>query len=128
MNERIRLLREALGMSRAAFGESLGVSGDVINNIERGRLNKPEQKLSLIKLMCKEFNVNEEWMQTGEGEMFLQQTQDEKLAAFFGEVNLTDEGDFRKRFLSALSELDPDGWKVIENLMKKCMHEENDLD
>ena len=49
MNERIRLLREDKALSRAAFGEKLGVSGDVINNLERGRV---EPKDHIIKLIC----------------------------------------------------------------------------
>ena len=69
--ERIRILRKNhLHLSQTAFGEKLGVNRDVINNIENDRLKKPEQKLSLIKLMCKEFNVNEDWLLHGTGEMF----------------------------------------------------------
>lgn len=62
MNKRIRELREILGMSRAAFGEMLGVSGDVINNMERGRI---EIKDDRVKLICKIFEVNEEWLRNG---------------------------------------------------------------
>lgn len=66
MNERIRCLREKLGLSRAAFGQKIGVSGDVINNLERGRV---EIKEPIIKLICSEFSVNEDWLRTGIGEM-----------------------------------------------------------
>ena len=48
MNERIRLLREKKGLSRAAFGERIGVSGDVINNLERGRVEVKEHIIKLI--------------------------------------------------------------------------------
>ena len=66
MHDRIRDLRKNyLHMSQAAFGSKLGVNRDVINNIENNRLAKPEQKLSLIKLMCREFSVNEEWLLNG---------------------------------------------------------------
>lgn len=67
MNERIRLLREHYNLSRAAFGERLGVSGDVINNLERGRV---EAKDHIIKLLISEFSCSESWLRTGEGEMF----------------------------------------------------------
>ena len=64
--ERIRFLRKNhLKLSQAEFGKILGVSRDVIKNIELNVLVKPEQKLSLIKLMCKEFNVNEDWILHG---------------------------------------------------------------
>jgi DNA-binding XRE family transcriptional regulator len=71
--ERIRELRKThLRLSQSAFGEKLGVNRDVINNIENNRLAKPEQKLSLIKLMCKEFSVNEEWLLNGTEPMFIE--------------------------------------------------------
>ena len=66
MYERIRILRkDYLKLSMEAFGKRLSVSRDVINNIEHNRLARPEQKLSLIKLMCKEFSVNEQWILDG---------------------------------------------------------------
>lgn len=70
IGERIEILRKDLSMSRRVFGERLGVSESVIANIEYDRLKRPDQKESLYKLICKEFNVNEEWLRTGEGEMF----------------------------------------------------------
>lgn len=64
--ERIRYLRKNhLHLSQTAFGEKLGVSRSVINNIESNALARPEQKLSLIKLICKEFSVNEDWILNG---------------------------------------------------------------
>ena len=61
IGERIEILRKDLSMSRRVFGEKLGVSESVIVNIEYDRLKRPDQKESLYKLICKEFNVNEEW-------------------------------------------------------------------
>ena len=71
IGERIEILRKDLSMSRRVFGEKLGVSESVIVNIEYDRLKRPDQKESLYKLICKEFNVNEEWLRTGNGEMFI---------------------------------------------------------
>ena len=71
LHERIKELRKNyLHMSQTDFGERLGVSRSVINNIERNVLARPDQKLSLMKLICSEFNVNEEWLRNGTGEMF----------------------------------------------------------
>lgn len=75
IHDRIRTLRKThLKMSQTDFGKRLGVSRDVINNIENNRLAKPEQKLSLLKLICSEFNVNEEWLREGTGEMFVERS------------------------------------------------------
>lgn len=69
MNERIRLLREDKSLSRAAFGKKLGVSGDVINNLERGRV---ELKDHMLKLICAEFSVSEDWLRNGTEPMYIQ--------------------------------------------------------
>ena len=68
MFERIRKLRkEYLHLSQEEFGKRLGVSRSVIANIELNMLARPDQKEPLIKLICKEFNVNEDWLRTGAG-------------------------------------------------------------
>lgn len=73
LHERIRELRKNyLHMSQTAFGAKLGVSRSVINNIELNALARPDQKLSLIKLMCREFSVSEEWLLNGTEPMFIQ--------------------------------------------------------
>lgn len=73
MHERIRDLRKNhLHLTQTAFGKKLGVSRSVINNIELNTLARPDQKLSLIKLMCKEFNVREEWLLDGIAPIFVQ--------------------------------------------------------
>lgn len=64
MNQRLRSLRESLHLSRAAFGARLGLSGDSINNLERGRV---ELKDSTIKLICSEYRISEQWLRTGKG-------------------------------------------------------------
>lgn len=75
--ERIRELRKNhLKMSQAAFAARLGTSRDVIKNIELNALKKPDQKLSLMKLICNEFNVSEDWLLDGVGEMFVETPQD----------------------------------------------------
>ena len=71
--ERIRILRKKhLKMSMESFGGKLGVSRDTINNIELNRLARPDQKMSLYKLICSTFNVNEEWLLNGVEPMFVQ--------------------------------------------------------
>lgn len=73
IHERIRELRKNhLKLSQEAFGELLGVSRSVIKNIELNTLARPDQKLSLLRLMCKEFNVNENWILHGTEPMFVQ--------------------------------------------------------
>ena len=71
--ERIRELRKKkLHLSQTEFGKRLGVSRDVIKNIELNALARPDQKLSLMKLICKEFSVNEEWLLNGVEPIFIE--------------------------------------------------------
>ena len=71
--ERIRELRKKhLKMSMEAFGKRLGVSLDVISNIENNRLARPDQKMTLYKLICSEFSVNEDWLLNGSEPMLIE--------------------------------------------------------
>lgn len=73
LSERVRKLRkDCLHLSQTEFGKRLGVSRSVINNIELDTLARPDQKLSLIKLMCKEFSVSEKWLLDGTEPMFIE--------------------------------------------------------
>lgn len=79
MNERVRELRKALNMTLEVFGAKIGIKKSSLSQIENGVNNLTEQNILLI---CKEFNINEEWLRTGEGEMFKQFTEQEKLMKY----------------------------------------------
>lgn len=67
MNERIKEIRKALSLTLEEFGKELGVTRSAIGHIENGIRNITEQ---MILSICREFNVNENWLRYGEGEMF----------------------------------------------------------
>ena len=118
IGERIEILRKDLSMSRRVFGERLGVSESVIVNIEYDRLKRPDQKESLYKLICKEFNVNEEWLRTGNGEMFIQLTRDQLITDFAADL-IMENDTFKKRLVEALAKLDESEWAVLEKIAKE---------
>lgn len=120
IGERIEILRKDLSMSRRVFGERLGVSESVIVNIEYDRLKRPDQKESLYKLICKEFNVNEEWLRTGNGEMFVPLTRNQLITDFTSNLIKEDET-FKKRLVEALAKLDESDWKVLEKLAESLI-------
>ena len=68
MNERIKQLRKELGLTLDKFGEKIGVGKSAISKIERGENGVSEQ---MLKSICREFNVREEWLRTGELPMFI---------------------------------------------------------
>lgn len=65
--ERIRNIRVTLNMTLEQFGSRVGVTKVAISNIEKGNRNVTEQ---MRKSICREFNVNYDWLVYGEGEMF----------------------------------------------------------
>lgn len=123
--ERIWELRKKhLKMSQTAFGEKLGVNRDVINNIENNRLSRPEQKLSLYKLICTEFNVNEEWLLNGTEPMFAQ-PDTFSLDAFIKEKGATE---LELEILKAYFDLDIDiRRKAINYFKEKISHSDNSI-
>lgn len=120
IGERIEILRKDLSMSRRVFGERLGVSESVIVNIEYDRLKRPDQKESLYKLICKEFNVNEEWLRTGNGEMFVPLTRNQLITDFATDLIMED-NTFKKRLVEALANLDESEWEVLEKLAESLI-------
>lgn len=125
IGERIEILRKDLSMSRRVFGERLGVSESVIVNIEYDRLKRPEQKESLYKLICKEFNVNEEWLRTGEGEMFVSLDRKEQIAQLTVDLFKGEKDSFKERLLLALAKLDENEWKVLEKIAEDLTKEKD---
>lgn len=79
VGERIKMLRKHLDLTQQKFGERLGIKGNTVAQYELGR-NEPID--AVLSLMCKEFNVNEEWLRTGEGEMFEQLTEQQTLLKY----------------------------------------------
>lgn len=126
IRDRIKATRKQLGMSQAEFGKRLGVSRDSINDIENDRLKKPEQKEPLYRLICAEFDVSEQWLRTGEGEMFAQLSRDEEIAAFVGKALSGESDNFKKRLIAALSQLDEPEWELLEKMVVKIAETEKD--
>lgn len=81
MNERLKKLRKTLDLTQQEFADKLGIKRNTVAQYEIGR-NEPID--AVILSICREFNVNEEWLRTGEGEMFEQMTEQQKLLKYTG--------------------------------------------
>ena len=73
MNERIKKIRKALDLTQQEFADRIGIKRNTVANYEIGR-NEPID--SVVALICREFRVNEEWLRTGKGEMFMPKATD----------------------------------------------------
>ena len=111
MNERIRELRKLLGFTLEKFGAPLGVGKTAISKIENGERGVTDQ---MVKSICREYNVNEEWLIDGIGEMFTEIDRDDQLMRWAASVLKDDSDSFRKRFVTMLSSLSVDEWQFLE--------------
>ncbi|WP_373597721.1 helix-turn-helix domain-containing protein [Faecalicatena contorta] len=79
LNERIKQLRKALNLTQQEFADKIMVKRNTVATYEMGRSEPSDSAFSLI---CREFNVNPDWLRTGEGEMFVQLTDQQKLMKY----------------------------------------------
>ncbi len=79
MKDRIKLLRKTLDLTQQEFADRIGLKRNSVASYEIGK-NYPMD--TVIKSMCREFNVNEEWLRTGEGEMFEELTEQQKILKY----------------------------------------------
>ena len=116
MNERLKRLRKTLGLSQEEMGKKIGVGKTSISKLESGENNPSERTVLLI---CTTFNVNESWLRTGEGEMFIQRTRNQQITDFLGDLIKEEDGTFKKRLIEAMSKLDKKDWEDLERLVSK---------
>lgn len=119
--QRVREVRKSLGLTMEKFGSSLGVGKTAISKIEGNERNLTDQMLLSI---CMVYNVNEEWLRSGTGEMFVPMTRDEQIEEFFGDVLRDEEDDFRRRLISVLAKLTPDEWSLLEEKLREILGED----
>ena len=106
MKDRIREVREHFGLSMEKFGSRIGIGKSSISLLESGKNNPSVQTITLI---CREFGVNEQWLRTGEGEMF-EQTRASVLDRLSTEYDLSRE---QRSVIEAFLDLDPQERDVI---------------
>lgn len=97
------------------FGKRLGVGASAISKLESGERNLTDQMFVSI---CREFDVNEEWLRTGEGSMFREKSQREKAAYIVGKV-LKNEDEFRQKVFIALGEMTDEEWDLVKKFVDK---------
>ena len=114
ISERLRILRKKLDMTQQEFADKIGSKR---NTIAKYETNTNIPSTAVISLICREFNVDECWLRTGTGEIFVHQTDDEQLASFIVKILANKSTSFKRKFISMLSVLDESDWDVLEKMV-----------
>lgn len=120
MKDRIKKIRKELDLTQQEFADRIGVKRGGIANYEIGR-NEPTD--SVISLICREFNVNEDWLRTGQGEMFIEQSRNDQMAKLTKQLLNEEEDSFKNRLISVLANLTKEQWQVLAEIAEKLTKE-----
>ena len=120
MADRISKVIRDKEKTKTAFSDRINVSQAFVSQMCSG-LKVPSDRT--IADICREFNVNEDWLRTGRGDPYIQLSRDEELAQFFGDVMKGEDPDFRRRLLSVMSRLTTDEWALLEQMAWKLVDE-----
>ena len=119
MNERLKKLRKTLDLTQQDFANRIGVKRNTVATYEMGRSSPSDSAVSLI---CREFNVNENWLRNGgtEDDMFIKLNEDEELAMYTQMLldSTTDDviANLIKKFICIYEKLDPNSKKILMNI------------
>ena len=115
MNERIKALRKELKLTQQEFADKLNIKRGAVANYEIGR-NEPID--AVVSLICKTFNVDEGWLRSGEGNMFLELPEEDEEAAYVSELLEYSDNDLYKlikEIMHTYHDLTPKSKEVIRD-------------
>lgn len=118
MNDRIAQIIVALGLKRIDFAKKIGISSPFVSELCSGAKKASDRTIADI---CREFNVSEDWLRTGEGEMFVQKSEEEELAAAVDRLFAGEAAEFKRRLVIALASLKDEHWILLEEKLKKIV-------
>lgn len=112
VNVRLRDIRKYLKKTQKDFGAKIGVSRDVISNLEYDRVEPSE---IIIKSICREYGVAYDWLKYGDGEMFVG-SDGESIAAVVDEL-MAGENETAKAVFRAFVKMDESDWLTVKKLI-----------
>ncbi len=116
INDRISYLIKDLGITKTKFAETINLSQPFVSAVCSGSKMPSDRTISDI---CREFNVSLAWLEDGVGEMYVQRTENERMAMMFADVLAESDESTRKRGIAAALEMPPEFWDNILEYAKK---------
>lgn len=125
LKDRLKKLRKELDLKQREFAKKIGTSQNVLANYETGRRNPSN---SVINNICKTFNVNEEWLRNGIGDMFQPVSRETEIENAVRNLLDGESDSFKSRLISLLAGLSPSDWERLETEAKKLfVHKNSDM-
>lgn len=119
INDRIKHLRkDVLKVTQQEFSESLNISRSNMGNIEIGRIAVTDRVISDI---CLKYDVSENWLRNGSGDIFISKTRNQLITDFMGDLIKEEDESFKRRLIEALAQLDIEEWELLENIARKTL-------
>lgn len=112
-NERLKKLRKTLDLTQQEFADKIGIKRNTMAQYEIGR-NEPID--AVIISICREFNVSENWLRTGEGEMF--NSSDDEYIAMIDRI-MAGENEFAKNIFKTFAMFDDADWNALNKMIEK---------
>ena len=122
MKDRIRKIRKELDLTQQEFANKIGTTANVLTNYETGRRNP---SASVINNICKTFNINETWLRTGEGDMFIELNRQAQIASLTKQLLDDEEDSFKNRLVSVLANLTESQWETLAEISEKLCKEKS---
>lgn len=119
MVERLKTVRKTLHLTQQDMADRLGLKRNTIATYEIGKAIPSDRTIADV---CREFNINETWLRTGEGEMYQPVTRDQAITDFMADI-LKGEPSFRAKLVSVLARLTEDEWQMLERRARELMAE-----
>ena len=113
INDRIAWCVKDSKLTKTAFAERIKVSQQFVSSLCLGQTNPSDRTIADI---CREFNISEEWLRTGNGEPHIRRDEDEAFMQICEEINLSDD-DLVKRIIRAYWALDESEKAVVRKLI-----------
>ena len=116
MKNRLKELRTVLGLNQEEFASALKIGRSTIANYEAGTR---APVASVISLIIQKWNVNEEWLRTGEGPMFVDVSRADELQRLIEETMSEESGEIKRRIATAVLRLTPDQLRACTDWIKE---------
>lgn len=120
--ERVCAIRKEKEMTMERFGEIIGIQKSAVSKIEKDKVNLTEAN---IKAICREFNVSENWLRTGDGKMFVPLDRNDEIAKLTSDLFKSQKNSFKERLILALSRLNESEWEILEKIAEEIAKEKD---